>query len=124
MRIMPNSKGTAMEALVAEMLGDIGKLHGSVRALRTEFVELNRVQQKNIDNHASKAVNEAISEASAESFSRLTDAAIDLLTKMAEAKNIKPNVPVYFGVKLTFCILLVVIGIAAGTIFALFLLHK
>lgn len=86
-----NSKSTALEALVAEMLGDVGKLEASVRTLRADLVELNAISKRNIENYVSGAVGKALSEASADSFDQVASHAIELLNKVAASKNIRPK---------------------------------
>lgn len=111
---MSDSKGTALEALVAEMLGDIGRLHASVRSLRGELAELHSIQQNNIDNYASVAVGEAISQASADAFDQLSNAAIDALRRVAESKNITPRLRWFFAIKVTAVFSFALVAFVAG----------
>lgn len=53
------SNATPMEALIAEMLGDVGKLHEAVGALRQDLAELDVQSKQRIDAYAKQAVESA-----------------------------------------------------------------
>lgn len=49
-----------MEALIAEMLGDIGKLHEAVKSLTTDISQLDTATRKRIEDYSALAVADAI----------------------------------------------------------------